>query len=119
MKQNNITFANLYALRLGSPHNGLLGIRSSFGKHWFSKVFGHIQKHTAGYDWRNLFDTKPAQSVRLGKFASLKTIIVDMVDSDMAQSVNLAAYAEPPHVDMIIIGGFRRTQPTVIDLTRL
>ena len=67
----------------------------------------------------DLLDAEFRQAVRLHEVAVLVAVVVDVIDPDVAETVDLRARAHVTHVDVIVVVGLRRPKPGPADLAGL
>ena len=79
----------------------------------------HVEQDAPGHDVGDLLDAEFRQAVRLHEVAVLVAVVVDVIDPDVAETIDLGARAYIPHVDVIVVVGLRWPKPNPADLAGL
>ena len=119
MEQDCVAFADLNTLLFGRGHDVFFGIGRAFLENRLTVKLGHVEHNAACDDRRELFQTEFFQSVGLGKVIVFKAVVIGVAYTDVAEPVNLWAYAEPAHKDVVVVGHMIMTKTFTLDLVRL
>src|SRR6478736_5695352 len=101
MEDHDVTLPDLDALLL-RDFLDLLDIEGgAFLNHVGAVVSRHVEQHAPCYHRRDFLDAELFQPSGIGEVEQLVAIVLDVLDTEMAEAVELAADADPALDDVV------------------